>query len=298
MRVMITGVGGPAGSSLARQLAERGVEVYGVDLHAVRDPHLSDQARVPAASDPAMLGALARLAEVWDVDLLIPTVSDELPNVARAAAEGLLPRPVAISGPPAVARAHDKYLTMRRLEREGAPVPRFGLPTDFASHEDAVRALGSPLVLKPRVGRGGRGFSLLAEDAAVDWHSLGPDLIVQEYAPGTEYAPMVYAAPGKAPDDVVVVVKDHPSEGGSSPVSRVRTGAAQDVAAAALDAVRALGLTGPVDLDVRRDRRGRPVVLEANARFGANSAHAPELLAAVLADYAGVGAGAPEGVLR
>ena len=51
----------------------------------------------------------------------------------------------------------------------------------------------------------------------------------------------------------------------------------------ALAAVRALGLTGPVDVDVRRLVDGRPVVLEVNARFGANSAAAPELLDAVLA---------------
>jgi carbamoyl-phosphate synthase large subunit len=48
--------------------------------------------------------------------------------------------------------------------------------------------------------------------------------------------------------------------------------------------VRSLDLVGPVDIDVRRRADGRPVVLEVNARFGANSAWAPEVLDAVLAD--------------
>lgn len=38
-------------------------------------------------------------------------------------------------------------------------------------------------------------------------------------------------------------------------------------------------------MDIRRDADGTPVVLEVNSRFGANSASAPELLAAVLAEW-------------
>jgi carbamoylphosphate synthase large subunit len=44
-------------------------------------------------------------------------------------------------------------------------------------------------------------------------------------------------------------------------------------------------LTGPVDLDVRRGVDGEPVVLEINARFGANSSHAPEVLDALLGEH-------------
>ena len=68
------------------------------------------------------------------------------------------------------------------------------------------------------------------------------------------------------------------------------TGVARDddrpaVAALARDAVAALGITGPADVDVRMDEHDRPVVLEVNARFGAQSAAAPEVLRAVLDEY-------------
>ena len=65
-----------------------------------------------------------------------------------------------------------------------------------------------------------------------------------------------------------------------------------EIAALACAAAEALGLTGPVDMDIRRLADGTPVVLEINARFGANSAAAPALLSAVLASV-----GAPERVV-
>ena len=68
-----------------------------------------------------------------------------------------------------------------------------------------------------------------------------------------------------------------------------------EISGLALAAVEALGLTGPVDLDIRRMPDGTPVVLEINARFGANSAAAPELLSAVLASVGVAGPGRPLG---
>ena len=57
---------------------------------------------------------------------------------------------------------------------------------------------------------------------------------------------------------------------------------AVDVGDIAWAAVTALGVTGPADVDVRRDDTGLPVVLEVNARFGAQSAAAPAVLSSVL----------------
>lgn len=68
-------------------------------------------------------------------------------------------------------------------------------------------------------------------------------------------------------------------------VERLPTVKAADVADIAARAIDALGVVGPADVDVRRDARGTPLVLEVNARFGANSEHAPELLRSTLRDW-------------
>ena len=57
---------------------------------------------------------------------------------------------------------------------------------------------------------------------------------------------------------------------------------APDVATLAAATSRALRLEGPIDIDVRRSRDGRPLVLEVNARVGANVRSADEVLEALL----------------
>lgn len=290
MRVLLTGVGGPAGSSLARQLAALGHQAIGVDMAPVDDPALTAAAVVPAANDPRMLDTLLRIIREHAVDAVIPSVSDELPAVALAADAGQFPVPVVISAPEAVRTAHDKYLTMQALAAAGVAVPRFALADRFASAREALDFFGGDVVLKPRVGRGSRGVLLVSRhDHGADHATAGlwtRDRVVQELAPGQEYAPMVHLSALSEQRVAAVVAKVQPPGAVGAPQETVAVAAESvpDVVGLALEAAAALGLRGPVDLDVRRLANGTPVVLEINARFGANSALAPQILGAVLRD--------------
>lgn len=291
MRIMITGCAGPAGRALLRLLAPTEHEIIGVDMEPQEDPAFTATAAVPAAADPGMIPALRQLLAQHRVDLLIPTVSDELSEVSRAAASRDWPVPTVIGAPSAVETCDDKYLTMQALALAGVPVPRFALPSMFSGASSALRALGGALIVKPRVGRGGRGVRLIRDASDVHWSSLDDSLIVQEFAPGTEYAPMGHRSGLGTEATVIVLEKTELKQGvigNAVSVRRLPQEAAQDVAATASRAISALGLHGPVDLDVRRTVDGLPVVLEVNARFGANSAHAPEILASVLTHSAAV----------
>lgn len=304
MRILLTGAAGPAGRALLRLLDPAVHDILAVDMAAIDPAELPvgvATATVPAAADPEMLSALTALVAEHRTDLLLPTVSDELPQVAAAADEGrFLPARTAISDARAVDLCHDKYLTALALSAAGVAVPAFGLPGRYGSTAEALAAFGAPLIVKPRVGRGGRGVLVVETPEDLDWGTLDDSWIVQEMAPGTEYAPMVHraAAAGSAGggsaakvsrvDDALAVVLEKTGlkqgrVGNATGVRRLADGDAEDVAALARDAAVALGLVGTVDIDVRRAADGHPVVLEVNARFGANSAEAPELLEAVLA---------------
>ncbi len=289
-RALVTGAGGAAGHAIAAQLKERGIPVLGTDIRELPAGSGITGVRVPGASDPELVSALRRLVAAEDVNLVIPTVSEELPQLAAFRAGFGPDVRVVIGEPGPVALAGDKLYTAWQLQSAGVPVPRFGVPRDFASADAAMDALGGPVVVRPRVAGGWRGAVVVDGSAEVDWHHLPAGQIVQEFIPGTEYGPMVFGTPAhnSAAPFVVVVENTEAAQGAVANAvgaRRAEAGEAVDVGNVAMAAVRVLGLTGPVGVVVRRRADGTPVVLEVSARFGAHSALAPELLDAVLASF-------------
>jgi carbamoyl-phosphate synthase large subunit len=298
--ILVSGIGGPAGVTLAAQLAERkagglDVHVVGLDMVPVENRDVDALDIVAPAADPdyaaSMLEAFAR----HEPDLVIPTVSDELPQIAMLAelSDLIGPAPgggghimISPTGPSWV--ASDKLYTMWRLERAGLPVPRYSPATEFETTRSAREAFGGALVLKPRVSRGGRGVRLI-ETEDEEWPVEG-SWIVQAFASGTEYCPQVYRSPVTGETIVKVLEKTVLKQGrvgNAAEVVLLAEGSEPEIVAIAAGAVEALELVGPVDMDVRRDANGDPVVLEVNGRFGANSAYTPELLDAVFAEWLG-----------
>lgn len=287
MKILITGAGGPAGQALIRQLGARNHWLVGVDMNWVSDGLLADFIPIAAADDPRMIYELRDIIDEFRIELLIPTVAEELSTVAMATETGFLRCRVVIGPSEGVHIAHDKYLTMRRLDAAGVPIPDYALPSDFRSSEEAFERFGSPILIKPRVGRGSRGVRVIHREEDFRWSILSDKMIVQEFAPGDEFAPMVHVSVRDGRSQVGLVTKIKTPGCGSSGgyVKEVPAGYSVDVATVAINAVLALGLNGPVDLDLRRNRDGVPVVLEVNARFGANSEYSPGLVDAVLDDH-------------
>jgi carbamoylphosphate synthase large subunit len=301
--ILITGIGGPAGAALAAQIGERANSGpkrrwIGVDAVDVDVPHLDGFDLVALAADADYALSMRAVFSRHGPDLVIPTVSDELPQIAVLAELLGLTGPVAgghghvvssVSGPTSV--AWDKLLTMWSLERAGVPIPGYAPATALPSTAGAIDALGAPFVLKPRVSRGGRGVRLIESDDE-PWPEGDGSWIAQAFAPGTEYSPQVYRSPITGESTVVILEKTVLKQGrvgNAAEVVRLAAGSQPDVEAIAASTAEALDLVGPLDMDVRRAEDGRPLVLEANSRFGANSAYAPELLDAVLAEWLGDG---------
>jgi carbamoylphosphate synthase large subunit len=279
---LVTGVGGPAGRSVTALLLERQQRVVGTDMQTLPFPGVLFY-QVPPANAPDLLSTIYTIAVQEHVDLVIPTVSEELPVFARGWRWGN-EFPVLLSSAQAVEIADDKYLTSSALSAKGVSIPRFVLPSQVHSHEEVAQKVGWPCISKPRIGRGGREVHFHTEQ---DWPILAQmsdRYILQEFASGTDYAPNLYVGPD---GQVVVVVleKTELKEGLVGNAKKVQRVEAPDVAELAVAAARAAGLTGPLDIDIRRRSDGIPVVLEINARFGANIRYASEVMDAALKDF-------------
>ncbi len=280
--VLVTGVGGPAGRAGAAWLAARGYRVVGTDMRPVDSPASTFRV-VPAARDPGFPDALLAVAREERASLVLPTVTEELPVVARLRGRlRALGVALCVSDPPGVDVANDKLLTADELSRQGVPVPAtFPGATRRAAVADA---LGFPLLSKPRFGRGGRG--VLVHRTLEDMARAGPEEVVwQEFLPGEEYDLNLFAERGGPVAAAAVLRKTGLKDGlvgNATGVERADRPAVADVGAAA---ARALRLEGPLDLDIRARAAGGLAVLEVNARLGANVLSAPEVLEALEAAW-------------
>ncbi|WIM68654.1 ATP-grasp domain-containing protein [Corynebacterium breve] len=262
---LITGVGGPAGKSLSEQLKERGHSVVGVDM-----VEIAGALQGPRADSPELIPFLIRVVKEHSIDIFIPTVQDELPFVAAAAP--IFPCAVVLSDASAVGIAHDKWLTAQFCLSRGLSVPETVTGTELFDE--------FPAVIKPRVARGGRGVVVVdtQDNLPADRDAA---LIIQSFAPGDEFCPQLYI-PADGEITCVVLKKTKLREGRVGNADAVERTEHAEVSELATRIARELGLSGPIDMDIRMDRNNQPVLLEINARFGANSAHAPEILEALL----------------
>ncbi|MCT9871539.1 ATP-grasp domain-containing protein [Paenarthrobacter aurescens] len=295
-RVLVTGICGPAGSSLARQLKSRGHWVLGADARRARPGGADAAAVVSPPHAPGYLWELRGLVANYGIEILIPTISEELVLMSEARNDFAPGVQVLIADPASVRAANDRYLTMTRLAKAGVSVPGFGLPGILGSLQEAMDRLGGPLVVKPRVSRDGHGIRVLertsdggARSARI-WAGLDDSWLVQRFAPGAEYASVALRCGlVPEPDDLLVVLeKERLSTsrlGHTANVRNLEAHSGPDIARLARSAAAALGLTGALGVDIRRMRDGTLVVLEVEARFGRHSAHVPQLLGNVLRRY-------------
>ena len=293
-RILVTGIASAAGRAVAAQLAARGIPCLGSDARAdtrqAGDGPAAAAVRLLPATDPDMVLDLRRLVDREAINVIIPTLTVELPVLAAARAGFAQDVRIIVGDPAAVALANDHLFTAWALQAAGIPVPRFAVPGDLAAAPASLAGLNGPVVVKPRIFKGSRAVHLLAGTASVSWKNMPAGQLVQEFIPGADYVALVFGTPARnamAPVAVVLEKTKTPyGRAGSDEVSRrVPAGEAGDVRKLGLAAVRTLGLTGPVQVQIRRRADGTPVVLGVCATLGENSTWAPELLDAVLATF-------------
>ena len=266
--VLLTGVGGAAGIGAVRSLRQTtDHELVGVDM----DPEAAGlfmadaAAQVPPAAADDWVETMARIARQHGVDVIVPTVDEELPRLPELRAA--LPE-VGIVAPrqEVIEIARDKYRTSHVLRAAGHAVPRTWLGT--ATKE--VPAAAYPLIGKPRVGRGSRGVERLDSPSAHQSYVESVDdpagVVVQELIDGTEYTTSVVATG----DDRLLgtVPKEAVEKQGSTVRGATRDAPAVDAACRGIHDT--LAPAGPINVQQILSG-GTAYTIEINPRFSSTA---------------------------
>lgn len=262
-RVLVTGAGGPAGVAVIRSLLRRSdLEVFAADMdgwasgiYLVPPTH---RRLVPPGRDDDFVSAIARMVEEDHLDLVISTVDVELAALAGRRDE-LAPAVLAAPSQDTLAVALDKLLLAERCEATGL-TPR----TVLAGPDAQAVDWEFPVFAKPRQGAGSRGVRLVPDRAALEALPTDEGLIVQDFLPGEEYSVDVIA---DSRGSVVAAVPRTRARVDSGVAIAGRTVHDPELEDAAASIARAIGLVGVANVQLRRDRSGRAVLLEVNPRF-------------------------------
>lgn len=287
--VLVAGIGGASlGTEIAKALrAAGGYRALGCDVSPIAYGHyanLFERTVLVRAQD--YVDDLLALCAAERIDVLVPGGEQPMRLVAAAAdrfqAAGVA---LAMNAPGVVARLADKASCFAELERLGFAIPR----TVPIRALDDCADLPLPCVIKPSVDSGGSSFVFFARDAgearlyaAYLLHN-GKEPIAQEYVSHEhgEFTVGALSAPDGELLGTIALERAFPgklsiaTQGAdfliSSGYSQGRIDAYPAVCATVSAIARAVGSTGPLNVQGRVDARGRFLPFEINPRFSAST---------------------------
>jgi len=213
--------------------------------------------------------------------VLIPTddVALSLLAAARPRFEGLAALP--FPDLETIQLAHDKSVLMSLAEEEGIPVPKTVLVHDPADLTEAIRRVGFPAVVKPRLSRFRRGVEWVRgggphyvstvrelEAACRRIHETVPLPLVQEYIPGEGRGVFLLLNHGKVRAAFAHRrIREKPPSGGVSVLSE-SVALDPQLLQHSQSLLEALKWHGVAMVEFKRDaRNGTHKLLEVNGRF-------------------------------
>jgi len=266
-------------------LVAGGACVHSADGRHLHVPSVTNH-HLPAA-ESAFLPAVARIVREHGIWLVIPL--GYVANQWISAGRSILGREVRVIAPglgPATL-VRDRLVALSTLSNHEVAVTRFAVPSDFSDVRAALRELGGRFVLRPRFVSDCGDTVLVGAPGDVDWTKLDDSSLIQQPGPGSRYV-VVIRRPLHGGHRLTVVLEKSTGRGDSdSDVAVARVENSRTVAKVervAQGAVRALGLTGVVEVQVAVGSDGDPMVVDVAVGFGPHSLAVPELVESVLAD--------------
>ena len=263
--VLVTGAGGPAGVNAIRLLSLRDdVHICATDIDplAAGQLHAHQFETMERLSDRvAYNSSLQDLLTKWNIDVLIPTVHEELFYVRDA--KGDHPSAMFLSSQEALRLGDDKHAL---YEWASTHVPEYIGGWQLLS--DELRLEGNELFLKPVQGRGARGCRVITRDEAAFLREHegenASNWLLMEVLPGTEWSVDTYIAHDGT--FVYVVPRERLALTGGISI-KGKTVRHEQVISQTKDLLSREEFRGPVQVQWKADKNSNPKLVEINPRL-------------------------------
>lgn len=284
----------PGGYLSLKNNGEREVIIIGTDMKD--DPSIRQYVdvfyKVPAVGDPKYVDALLEICRKEKVDVVLPSISAELPLLeARKNEFEAIGAKVSVTDRKGLLIANDKIKLYEFMKEHHLNVPKFEKANSIEELLKACEKIGFPdkaVCIKMKDGSGSRGIRIInpkqsrydifvgekpnsfyttLDDMISMFKEAGkmPELMVMEFLPGMEYSVDVLANHGKIEymigRESNVILASIPQEATLAPN--------EEAYKIAEDVIGALGLDGNLDLDFKFDEDGHPQLMEINPRSAA-----------------------------
>jgi predicted ATP-grasp superfamily ATP-dependent carboligase len=237
-----------------------------------------------AANPRAYVDAILSLLDRQPARVLLPSHDGTIAALRQRRPEIEARTALALASDQALDIAVSKPRTLALAQKLGIAVPRSIGIRDASDARAAMRDLGFPAVIKPAESwaqQAGTGTRQSVEAVRTEYALLrrletiqaqGGQAIVQEWLPGTRDAVSLFYANGRVWARFVQTSRrELPAVGGAS-VFCESIAPSPDLIEPAEALVRAMNLEGCSMIEFRRDRRGRPTLMEVNARLAGSAA--------------------------
>lgn len=297
LRVLLTAAGSPSAPGLIKCLknnGERNVYVVGTDMKAdATINQMCDVVRlVPAATEDNYIDELLRVCKEDRVDVLIPGISQELPELQKRRNEfEAIGTKVSVSDGDGLLVANNKIALYEYMKAHGFKIPEFRIANSIDEFKHACESIGYPekaICVKIKDGSGSRGIRLI--DSAKSRFDIFtsekpnslfttyedmlsilreakafPELMIMDYLPGMEYSVDLLADKGKT---LYIVGRESNIINASIP-QEATLAYNKEAYELSEKIVEGLKLDGNVDLDFKFDEDGHPQLMEINPRLAA-----------------------------
>ncbi len=266
MRVLVTGVGGPAGRNVVSH-SPSSWEIIVCDADSRSESRISTVTRniskfytVPyAKEEKRFIEAVSKIVSDEKIDFIIPTVDEEL--VVFSKNPNALGTRVIISPYETISVCDDKYLFYDKFNHLGF-APKYVVTDD---REDLIACFGkNKILMKPRVGRGSRGIRNFENASGVPDKLINKENVFCEYLPGYEYTADVLCDFSGSP---LVIIPRKRLEVHRGVCVKGKMEKNQEIIGNIERMCEVLKFIGPINIQFKLDSNGKPKLVEANPRF-------------------------------